>query len=1075
MNTKINLYYGTSLYQLSVEPTATEGDIFFNTEAWTIHQKNDTAWVDSTDTSDVGLFFLAPETGNGVRTLNLVEYVEDLPTTYVANDLFFCTQTITATAPTYGDYDKTYQPYVLYVSTGSSVSVFDNEEWVHIDYFYPDTDNTRIQSLRHGIQPDYDVGDLFVPESNTQYTGGSYADYLFQQDAVYFALDPYFDEFDPSNWARLLETRETVTEDTAYQRVEIINSGDTITPVEKLSLKQEWNNHTASYNDLNSQATPYLFNFLYVQTAQSDLYDSYNMLDSFLFNSDNGVLRDMNTPSIQVGLWDAYERLTESLRMQLDLFSEAIERAKTQYEQLTGWDSEVDGNTVSSTPNVVTNFIVTPGINSIQVEWEPQGLLTNFKHYVVQASDDDGATWHSLQIDKFNSTIGSETVTWLGADGTSTIVTENLAILENIPGYTPSGYSVPEQGRTFQFRVKIVTKLSSEGPFGVTSGSSEIARTTDVSFATQRALATAGNYKAVDVEEIDGIPTYAINRGVWSDTFENYAKTNDGVDLVMYRIEDVTDNLGNVMYSQYVEDHSEATAGKVLGRWEQVGGFFPQDYSSVRSGEAKSGGFYLRVGNNAGNDEAWLVSSQSLPFDSDKMYRVRARVRRVSGNSSFYIGLAGRNEDDSAWVNQSGLDLVTNQYHIAASDEQSVLGEWVEYIGYIGAHYVTTDLGDYTYKDGYDGSYVSVASDPNNPSKFHSSVRYFRPMFIFNHDDTLGEIDIDYVQVEEIDPTIVQKVELWSYGARPFSIDGDKVSGVMTSKTNPEFNFWDLETGEFKVGIGTTAFFHVNPLESSIEIEGLNISLTSSDLKTFFYSSDFVGEDPFVTPYDKEFVHNSGGMYWGNYGSTTPNSFDGKLEWEGNSDDIVLSTSVGKIRLSASGGDGDIVISSNGNIGIGENNPASALHIQGKVRIHDDTDEYDWQNAYGMVLSAEAGKSYGFIQSPNDLHLMQNAYYDGQWNAMNPGSLGGFQTELSNNNLFVVRGTSVTLVDDPVTFVDWLTIKDSGEVGIGTSSPSAKLDIDGNVKIAAEATFSGMFEIQYNSNTSTLDMNYVGG
>ena len=160
-----------------------------------------------------------------------------------------------------------------------------------------------------------------------------------------------------------------------------------------------------------------------------------------------------------------------------------------------------------------------------------------------------------------------------------------------------------------------------------------------------------------------------------------------------------------------------------------------------------TGGQFLRVGDNSGNDEARVVCLKSLPFDPTALYQIKARVRQTSGTGLTSISISGRNATDTAYVAYDGSSDNYGCHHIALV-ETLVSSAWVVYTGYFKG---TAAEGDNT-----------AHNDPDDPAVLHEDVRYIRPAFSCNLTDETGQFDIDEIAI-----VIVPEVAAWSgvYGA----------------------------------------------------------------------------------------------------------------------------------------------------------------------------------------------------------------------------------------------------------------------------------------------------------------------
>lgn len=172
---------------------------------------------------------------------------------------------------------------------------------------------------------------------------------------------------------------------------------------------------------------------------------------------------------------------------------------------------------------------------------------------------------------------------------------------------------------------------------------------------------------------------------------------------------------------------------QTLDRWRNYSGSGERSVQSVT--DAGSGGYILRVGNNSGNDQAWLIHGGNIPFDPTALYRVKARIRRTAGSGTVYVGLAGVAADGTAFVNSTGADSYSSQHYIAAN-AAAPASSWTEYTGYVRGVSATGT--------------TTAQADPSSPGVMHQDVRYIRPLLLVNYSAAAGTTEVDFVSVERL-------------------------------------------------------------------------------------------------------------------------------------------------------------------------------------------------------------------------------------------------------------------------------------------------------------------------------------
>ncbi|HFQ7450143.1 TPA: interleukin-like EMT inducer domain-containing protein [Acinetobacter baumannii] len=149
------------------------------------------------------------------------------------------------------------------------------------------------------------------------------------------------------------------------------------------------------------------------------------------------------------------------------------------------------------------------------------------------------------------------------------------------------------------------------------------------------------------------------------------------------------------------------------------------------------GGYILEMGNNAGNDEVWVHWKEFQKIDPNKLYRVRARYRRVAGDGLVYMGIACKNADKSKYVTTTNTlagDMGSSNYIQAA--QSPALGEWQEVVFYL---------------KGKSAGAATGAGTIDSPRTFQAQAEFFAPLFIGNYTVKAGIAQLNYIIIEDAD------------------------------------------------------------------------------------------------------------------------------------------------------------------------------------------------------------------------------------------------------------------------------------------------------------------------------------
>ena len=229
-----------------------------------------------------------------------------------------------------------------------------------------------------------------------------------------------------------------------------------------------------------------------------------------------------------------------------------------------------------------------------------------------------------------------------------------------------------------------------------------------------------------------------------------------------------------------------------------------------------------------------------------------------------------------------------------------------------------------------------------------------------------------------------------------------------TVSTNASEHFRITNTGN--IGIGTTSPGHKLDVGGSININNTSYAYKINDLNVLSASGTYTN------------LHTPEGavaIYLGDSGDRT-NYYDNNTH-----------------RFRGAGGSGDkMFINSSGNVGIGTTSPNHKLDIYSNenvpLRVHRPNNaNLDSSGAWGIGFSTRSDGN----NSVTDTRAGIFSYYNG--------------------NLFLAAANT-SIVADPDAYAR-LTILNSGNVGIGTTSPSYKLDVAGTTRSGSRLTLDSAF------------------
>ncbi len=171
-----------------------------------------------------------------------------------------------------------------------------------------------------------------------------------------------------------------------------------------------------------------------------------------------------------------------------------------------------------------------------------------------------------------------------------------------------------------------------------------------------------------------------------------------------------------------------------------------------------------------------------------------------------------------------------------------------------------------------------------------------------------------------------------------------------------------------------------------------------------------------------------------------------------------------------------MTILDNGNIGIGNLNPSVRLDVNGTINAGEIKTLSSNQSTYIKALCTNTGASvssilkaaYSYNETSQErcarvelgsTHKRGDAYYSKVWSV----------EAISTNTWANVPRFRISRGDEAMVNIGYY-----GEVGIGTPTPSAKLDVNGNIKAhEIEVTLASMQDLQLNGTLAANNITYT--
>jgi hypothetical protein len=162
------------------------------------------------------------------------------------------------------------------------------------------------------------------------------------------------------------------------------------------------------------------------------------------------------------------------------------------------------------------------------------------------------------------------------------------------------------------------------------------------------------------------------------------------------------------------------------------------------------------------------------------------------------------------------------------------------------------------------------------------------------------------------------------------------------------------------------------------------------------------------------------------------------FSWSGDSNTGIYRPAADAVGV-VTGGVERMRVLANGNVGIGTTNSKASMHVQSSFAFNTTVNSTN----YGGLLASSA-VSNGDINTYGGQIVFQQKWYSGSEGLVSTGCIAGVKTVGDGNYGGGLAFLSTPLGGDYM--IERLRILDTGNVGIGTTNPQAKLHVEGIVK-----------------------------
>lgn len=149
------------------------------------------------------------------------------------------------------------------------------------------------------------------------------------------------------------------------------------------------------------------------------------------------------------------------------------------------------------------------------------------------------------------------------------------------------------------------------------------------------------------------------------------------------------------------------------------------------------GGKTYRFGDGTGNDHVNVRSVAKIPFDPNRLYRIKIRYKRNTGTGTIYAAICTLANDGTSHVNASNTvstNFSSANYFVSAANPTNNV--WQETTVYVKGRAAGAATGNWTI---------------DNPRQMPNATAFLSLQFLANYSAAAGTVDLDFMSLEDSD------------------------------------------------------------------------------------------------------------------------------------------------------------------------------------------------------------------------------------------------------------------------------------------------------------------------------------